>query len=154
MRSVLYDLITGIAIIMGLYVVTNVMKANQSFIFTQSQAETDAEQVYISDDMATKANSYTAIDMYGTIHTLLRNGNNTTDVSRMSVIDYTIIKFKKSPTETITVSYKDPTKNVTTLEEAIKEAVKNPNDIYVCKKTSKYDETAKHKITTYTFEKK
>lgn len=77
MKSVIFDFVTGAAIIMGLVIVTRVMKANQFFIESSSQSETEVEQLYIGtyDDegVELKENTYTVADVYGTLTTLTRS---------------------------------------------------------------------------------
>lgn len=67
MKGLIYDLITGMAIIASLYVITNVMKANQNFIAASAVADTKVEQLYMEPDsnlIASEANSYTIADVY------------------------------------------------------------------------------------------
>lgn len=77
MKSVIFDFITGAAIIMGLVIVAKVMKANQFFIESSAQTETDVEQLYVGtydeDADGLKDNTYTVADVYGTLTTLTRS---------------------------------------------------------------------------------
>ena len=155
MKSLIYDVITGAAIIMALFVVTKVMRANQKFIVTQSGAKTDNEQVYLDSESEAKENTYTAADVYGTFHTILENGNNSDDSSRWMVYDYT--KFiLKVPGVSYTVAYND-------YSQAWLQAIENqlltyletsPNTQFIRKKDSSYDNAAKHKATIYEFQQK
>ena len=76
MKSVIFDFVTGAAIIMGLVIITRVMKANQFFIESSAQTETDFEQLYVGtyedEGVVLKENTYTVADVYGTLTTLTK----------------------------------------------------------------------------------
>ncbi|MCQ2979285.1 MAG: hypothetical protein MJ245_05775 [Clostridia bacterium] len=93
MRGLIYDVITGCAIIIGLFVITQVMRANQNFIMNSATTKSDEErliEVEVSDRTKEK---YNVLDAYGTFHTLLKDGNITDDQDRWRVYDYTIIDY-------------------------------------------------------------
>lgn len=89
MKSVIFDFITGAAIIMGLVIVMRVMKANQFFIESSSQSETEVEQLYIGtyDDAGVelKENTYTVADVYGTLTTLTKSNGALMDKYEITV---------------------------------------------------------------------
>lgn len=85
MRGLIYDLITGMAIIASLYIITDVMRANQNFIASSAEAETKVEQLYVESDetlIASEASTYTISDVYALFRTFV-----TTDDKLMQGIE-------------------------------------------------------------------
>lgn len=150
MRGLIYDFITGLAIIIGLFVVTYVMKANQRFIMAQADDQTHEEQVYY-EEIGSRADSiYTVADVYGTFHQLLKNGSVTTDDTRWQVYDYTIMKFPNCST---TVKYNDyDVTRLRTIENYLKNLMATqPNAKFNVKREASGGSSTAHRITTYTF---
>lgn len=155
MKSIIYDIISGAAIIMALFVITDVMRANQNFIIGQTKAETDEEQVYLDENAPDKDNTFTAADVYGAYHTLLLNGNSTEDSSRWKVYEYTIIKVQIG-SNFYTLDYRTATNaDIVNLDNVLTNLVNtNPNIQFTRDKEAVFDTVANHKITTYTFKRK
>lgn len=150
MRGLIYDVVTGMAIIAGLFIVTMVMRANQNFIMGQSETKTEDEQAYLAEIADREETYYRVTDVYGTFHTLLKNGNITEDAGKWAVTDYTIITL----VGTGTIKWNDySTDRILDIENKLIDAINaKPNGKCLVSRSAEYDDTLKHSITTYTFE--
>ena len=92
MKSVIFDFVTGAAIIMGLVIITRVMKANQFFIESSAQSETDVEQLYVGtyDDegVILQESTYTVADVFGTLTTMTKQNGALMDKYEIKIIDF------------------------------------------------------------------
>lgn len=151
MRGLIYDVVTGMAIIAGLFIVTMVMRANQNFIMGQSETKTEDEQAYLAEIADREETYYRVTDVYGTFHTLLKNGNITEDVGKWSVTDYTIITL----VGTGTIKWNDyTTDRIKAIEEKLLSYIIDNNEgDRKCKveRFAEFDNSVNHSITTYKF---
>lgn len=158
MRGLIYDFVTGMAIIIGLFVITYVMRANQNFIMESANDETNDEQVLYEEIDSREETYYRISDVYGTFHTLLKNGNNTPDQTRWSVYDYTSIYVQGIGWVADDANIDNPSYKSTTTIGAIETYLKTiladqPNAKFKVERKAYYNATKEHRYMVYMFTK-